>query len=321
MTPTMAALFFSYSSRDRLLAKQLVAKLTELGHRVAIDTDSLVPGVEWRRELLDKLLLSDGVVVLLTPDALGSPFVLSEIGSARASSKLFLIPVVVGNLPMHPIVQDIWAVRLPSITGAEVSKAAKQIDAAVKTHLQRSARLSGVAIPAGYEHLGPRVYEFCQESPFERNVFVMMKFPEKLKMPERHVRLLEDIFEVVQSEAARHHLVARRADQKHYHDQLWENICVYIIGSKYGIAILEDEVAEELNPNVALEYGFMKALDHPVALLQWSRFKHVRADLSGKLARTFEIQRGALHKASLRKAAGDWLREQGFGVRRRVRRR
>jgi hypothetical protein len=316
----VAALFFSYSSQDRRLAQQLVAKLSQLGHRVAIDTDSLVPGVEWRRELLDKLLLSDGVVVLLTPNALGSPFVLSEIGSARASSKLFLIPVVVGNFPIHPIIQDIWTIRLPSTRGADVSKAAKQIDAAVETHLQRSARLSGVVIPSGYEHLGPHVYELCQESPFERNVFVMMKFPEKLKMSERHVRLLEDIFEVVHSEAARHHLVARRADQKHYHEQLWENICVYIIASKYGIAILEDEVAEELNPNVALEYGFMKALDHPVALLQWTRFKHVRADLSGKLARTFEIKRGVLHRASLRKAAGDWLREQGFGVRRRIRR-
>jgi len=56
----------------------------------------------------------------------------------------------------------------------------------------------------------------------------------------------------------------------------------------------------------------MKALDHPVALLQWSRFMHVRADLSGKLARTFDIKKGVLHKASLRRAAGDWLREQGF---------
>jgi hypothetical protein len=96
---------------------------------------------------------------------------------------------------------------------------------------------------------------------------------------------------------------------------------VYIIGSKYGIAVLEDEVAAELNPNVALEYGFMKALDHPVALLQWSRFQHVRADLSGKLARTFDIKKGVLQKASLRKAVSDWLHEQGFRPGRSVKRR
>jgi hypothetical protein len=203
---------------------------------------------------------------------------------------------------------------------AAVSKAAKQIDRAVKIHLERSARLSGVTIPSGYEHLSRHVYEFCQASPFERNVFVMMKFPDKLKMSDRHVRLLEDIFEVVRKEAARHHLVARRAKENHYHDQLWENICVYIIGSKYGIAVLEDEVAAEMNPNVALEYGFMKALDHPVALLQWTRFKHVRADLSGKLARTFDIKKGVLHKASLRTAVGDWLDEQGCRAERRRKR-
>ena len=46
----MANLFFSYSSRDRPLAQRLVAKLSDLGHRISIDTDSLVPGVEWRRE-------------------------------------------------------------------------------------------------------------------------------------------------------------------------------------------------------------------------------------------------------------------------------
>ena len=71
----MANLFFSYSSRDRPLAQRLVTKLSDLGHRISVDTDSLVPGVEWQRELLDKLLLSNGVVVLLTPNALGSPFV------------------------------------------------------------------------------------------------------------------------------------------------------------------------------------------------------------------------------------------------------
>jgi hypothetical protein len=41
--------------------------------------------------------------------------------------------------------------------------------------------LSGVTIPSGDEHLSRRVYELCQESSFERNVFVMMTFPEKLK--------------------------------------------------------------------------------------------------------------------------------------------
>lgn len=71
-------------------------------------------------------------------------------------------------------------------------------------------------------------------------------------------------------------------------------------------------MAAELNPNVALEYGFMKALDHPVALLRSSTFKHSRADLSGKLASNFEIVSGALRAGTLRRAVGTWFEDQGL---------
>ncbi len=317
----MARLYLSYSSRDRQLALQVSSKLRAHGHHVAIDVDSLVPGIEWRRELMDKLLLSDGVVVLLTENSLGSPFVFSEIGSARASPRLFLIPVIVGDLPIHPTVQDIYAIRLGTASPNAIGKAVQQIDDAVKSHLRRSAALVGVSVTSGYEHLNTQVQRFCRDSPFERNVFVMMKFPDRASMATRHIRLLGEIWDVISAQAARHGLEARRADQRSYHDQLWENICVYIIGSKYGIAVLEDEVASELNPNVALEYGFMKALDHPVALLRSSTFKHSRADLSGKLAKTFDIVGGELRAPSLRAAVTDWFKEQGLTARRRARRR
>ena len=101
--------------------------------------------------------------------------------------------------------------------------------------------------------------------------------------------------------------MARRADQ------LWENICVHILGSRYGIAVLEDRVAAELNPNVALEYGFMKALNRRVALLRDIQFKHDRADLTGKLAKLFEIGEDTqLKPASLRLALQQWLLDEGL---------
>jgi TIR domain len=314
----MARLFVSYSSRDAAIAHQLAEGLRSCGHQIAIDVDSLVPGVEWRRELLNKLLLSDGVVVVLTENALGSPFVLTEIGAARASSRHFLIPVIFGPPPRHPVVQDLYAIRQSSRSRRNVQQAIERVDAAVKTHLRRSAALHGVMVPAGYEHLHPSIRRFCDDSPFERNVFVMMKFPDKTTMRAAHLRLLSEIWETISAEAKRHGLAAQRADQRSYHDQLWENICVYIIGSKYGVAVLEDEVASELNPNVALEYGFMKALDHPVALLRSSTFQHGRADLSGKLAKQFDIVSGALRTRTLRDAAAGWFAEQGL-ARTRVR--
>jgi len=316
----MARLFVSYSSRDAAVATRLARELRSRGHQIAIDVDSLVPGVEWRRELLDKLLLSDGVVVVLTENALSSPFVLTEIGAARASSRHFLIPVAFGALPRHPVVQDIWTIQQSSASLANVRAAAADVDAAVAKHLQRSAALHGVAVPPGYEHLHPNIRRFCDNSPFERNVFIMMKFPDRTSMKASHLRLLNDIWEAIRDEAARYGLAAHRADHRSYHDQLWENICVYIIGSKYGIAVLEDEVASELNPNVALEYGFMKALDHPVALLRSSTFQHGRADLSGKLSKEFDIVSGVLRPRTLRPAIAGWFDEQGL-ARRHLRRR
>jgi hypothetical protein len=316
----MARLFVSYSSRDADVAHRLAQGLRDVGHQIAIDVDSLVPGVEWRRELLDKLLLSDGVVVVLTENALNSPFVLTEIGAARASARHFLVPVTFGPLPLHPVVQDIWTIRQPSASPANVRAAVAKVDAAVKTHLERSAALHGVVVPAGYEHLHPNIRRFCDHSPFDRNVFIMMKFPDRTSMRASHLRLLNDIWEAIRGEAARYGLAAHRADRRSYHDQLWENVCVYIIGSKYGIAILEDEVASELNPNVALEYGFMKALDHPVALLRSSTFQHGRADLSSKLVKEFDIVSGALRPRTLRAAASGWFDEQGL-ARARLRRR
>jgi hypothetical protein len=308
----MARLFVSYSSRDGGVARSLADALRDLGHHISIDVDSLVPGVEWRRELRDKLLLSDGLVVVVSQNALGSPFVMSEVGAARASSRHFVIPVSFGAQPSHPVLQDLWAIQRDSSSRADIRAAARQVDAAVKAHLRRSASLHGVVVPAGYEHLHPNIRRFCDDTPFERSVFVMMKFPDKTSMKVAHLRLLNDIWEAIRDEAARYGLTARRADLRTYHDQLWENICVYIIGSKYGIAVLEDEVAQELNPNVALEYGFMKALDHPVALLRSSGFEHGRADLSGKLSKDFDIVSGSLRTSTMRTAAAGFFRDVGL---------
>jgi len=57
---------------------------------------------------------------------------------------------------------------------------------------------------------------------------------------------------------------------------------------KYGVAVLEDIITDEFNPNVALEYGFMRALGKPTLLLKERRF-NPRADILGTLWREFDI--------------------------------
>lgn len=61
-----------------------------------------------------------------------------------------------------------------------------------------------------------------------------------------------------------------------------------MVGCKFGIAVLEDILKAEFNPNVALEYGFMRALGKPTLLLKEQRMSP-RADILGTLWEEFDI--------------------------------
>ena len=89
--------------------------------------------------------------------------------------------------------------------------------------------------------------------------------------------------------------------------QLWDNLCVYMLGAS-GIAVLEDRSGEELNPNVALEYGFMRALGRDAILVKERSFKHIRADLVGMIPKEFSIGTDLrLDESSLRSAVEAWM--------------
>ncbi|MDQ3660012.1 MAG: hypothetical protein M3454_02915 [Actinomycetota bacterium] len=104
-------------------------------------------------------------------------------------------------------------------------------------------------------------------------------------------RLLKELDSKLRSVLRDHDLNPVRADDKMYMPDrnLWNNVCVYMCCCKYGIAILEDRVANEFNPNVALEYGFMRALNKPTLLLVDEGFRSLRADIVGTLREPFDI--------------------------------
>ncbi len=107
----MARIYISYNHHDAEIASQFANALKSFGHEVSIDVDELQAGQEWRRTLFDALKESDGLVVLLTPNSISSSYVLTEIGSARAfiqeSKRMFLIPVIIGEMPLPPVVNDL----------------------------------------------------------------------------------------------------------------------------------------------------------------------------------------------------------------------
>lgn len=164
--------------------------------------------------------------------------------------------------------------------------------------------------PAWFHHLESDLKRFDADAAFESSVFVMMKFPDSARMTIGVIEMLDKIFIVIRDELDRYGLRARRADDKTFATsrQLWDNLCVYMLGCKYGIAVLEDRSGEELNPNVALEYGFMRALGRDAILVKERSFKHIRADLVGTIPKEFSIGTDlTLDERSLRDAVEAWM--------------
>ena len=78
-------------------------------------------------------------------------------------------------------------------------------------------------IPSHFDNLLPDLQRFHRDGAYDTNVFVMMKFPDA-KMTQAHVRMLDETFKIVRDELDRYGLQARRANDKSYSTQLWDNL-------------------------------------------------------------------------------------------------
>lgn len=134
-------------------------------------------------------------------------------------------------------------------------------------------------------------------------VFVMMKIAGDDSAKNKK---LQNLYAAIKSEVARFGFEAVRADEKFYERDLWSNVKVYLNGCNYGIAVLENLYSDEMNPNVALEYGYMAAKlenEHHVLLLKEKSYTNIQSDLNGAVWTEFEIDR----PETIKKAVRDWL--------------
>lgn len=145
--------------------------------------------------------------------------------------------------------------------------------------------------------LGP----FFDDGGFEKSVFVMTKFPEGNEEPDHK---LSALIKLVEDGLAERGYVARLATKARFHDWLWDEVEVHLLGCATGIAIVEDHYRPELNPNVAMEWGWMRAMGRRVLFLREREFAHGRADLGGLRAWDFEW---ATPEPGVRLALNDWF--------------
>lgn len=169
-------------------------------------------------------------------------------------------------------------------------------------HLKGFDLNNGFFLSPGYQFLADDCSRFFQDHPeYEKNVFIMTRF-----VPGN--RLLEELDHELRACLRSLSYNPLRADDKMYlrDRNLWNNVCVYMQCCSHGIAILEDRIADEFNPNIAIEYGFMRALNKPVLLLADSGFRNLRADVIGTLRGQFDITDIS---GSIRKPIEKWISE------------
>jgi len=169
-------------------------------------------------------------------------------------------------------------------------------------HLKGFDVIGDFFIPPGFLHLTEECQQFLKDHPnYMKNVFIMMKFDENNSQ-------LQEVETELRSLLKEKGFNPLRADDKVYPKDrdLWNNVCTYMICCKQGIAVLENKSKDEYNPNVAIEYGFMRALNKRALLLAEQDFPRARADVVGKLREKFDIDD---IKNSIRNPIEKWIKE------------
>jgi hypothetical protein len=117
-------------------------------------------------------------------------------------------------------------------------------------------------------------------------VFIMTKFPDPDDAtPEG--QQLQAIIKCVEEAVIARGYKPRIAWEKDYTRWLFANVELFLFGCARGIAIVEDKYLPELNPNVAIEWGWMTGMGREVLYLREQEFEHQRADWSGLINYTF----------------------------------
>ena len=146
-----------------------------------------------------------------------------------------------------------------------------------------------LTFPPIHEEHHAKLAEFHKSAPYERSVFVMTKYSEP--DPAERTPLdgqLDATIAAVCGAVRKAGFKPRLASDKWFDPMIWKNIEVYLLGCKYGIAIVEDRYRKELNPNVAMEWGWMRALKREVLYLVEKDFGEERADVLGFGKKTFD---------------------------------
>lgn len=196
------------------------------------------------------------------------------------------------DAPLHPAMKD----ERDQYLKADIERQ--------RQYLLRGLR-TVVDFPPQHGRHALQLPDFHAAAPFGRSVFVMTKFPDPVadRPEDRQLRaVIQAVREAVRDQGQGH--VARLASDRQFHPGLWDNVELYLLGCARGIAIVEDRYRPELNPNVAMEWGWMRGMGRQVLYLVEQGFDHARADWGSLIEARFDWDDPA---PGIRAAVQAWL--------------
>ena len=90
--------FISHSRQDDELVRDIARRLRDAGLKPFVDFTDIPVGTEWKKILRERLREAHAMLILVTPAALRSPWMMTELGMAEGFDR-DIIPVTAGLKP------------------------------------------------------------------------------------------------------------------------------------------------------------------------------------------------------------------------------
>jgi hypothetical protein len=161
----------------------------------------------------------------------------------------------------------------------------KQYEPLIKKLAQRVERTFEERVKNKFE-VGGRLFEVGGRLRCKGSVFVMTKYPDG-ENPQRDEEL-QTLLGIVESSISDCGFEPLLANQTSVHANLWENVECHMLTCSHGVAIVESKFKSDLNPNVAMEWGWMRAMRKPVLWLIEKDANAVPVDVAGLIRARFD---------------------------------
>jgi hypothetical protein len=208
---------------------------------------------------------------------------------------------------LTPVGEDRIAGLIGGFDYASIAAELQALPGALFAHTEYPTLPPTLAPPAW----APGIRSFLERYPFERNVFLMTRFPETTEDDP-----LGPVIKRLRATLARGGLALHLASDQQIIDDLWGNVGAHMWACRYGVGILEttaprpddeppDPKLVTLNDNVLIELGSMLTIGRRCLILRDRQAPMPPTDLTAQIFKETSL-------ADLRKVEGqteDWVRK------------